>query len=247
VTELAARDEELLGWRRLEEGRLDEAEGHFRRSLEMDPARVDALNGLGSVYLSWDELDEAAELFQMAIAMAEPALPRRRRRTGWQDPTLRPYLRALYSLAMTRIRRGAVEDAVYPLEELIGWDGAGLDGEAYLLLGQCRQRLGFVVDAHACYEKARVKHVHAWYLYGLTAYLLGRHDEAARSFKTAAALLPEVAPLLAFHPRVRGFPGRGGDAHRHAVKFVEATVSLWSDESQAFLRDVLYPAEAAMP
>jgi tetratricopeptide (TPR) repeat protein len=237
---LAARDEELLGWRRLQEGRLDEAEGHFRRSLEMDPARVDALNGLGSVYLSWNELDEAAELFQMAIQMAEPELPRRRRRAGWQDPGLRPYLRALYSLAMTRIRRGAVEAAVGPLEDLIGWDAGGLDGEAFLLLGQCRQRLGQIEEAHSFYEKARVKHVHAWYLHGLTAYLLGHLDEAARSLRTAGTLLPEVAPLVAFHPQVRGLMVESADeTHRHAVRFVESTAGLWTADSRKFLREVL--------
>lgn len=224
---------------------MDEAEGHFRRSLEMDPARVDALNGLGSVYLSWNELDEAAELFQMAIQMAEPELPRRRRRAGWQDPGLRPYLRALYSLAMTRIRRGAVEEASAPLEELIGWDPAGLDGEAFLLLGQCRQRLGQIEAAHALYEKARAKHVHAWYLHGLTAYLLGRPDEAARSLRTGATLLPEVAPLVAFHPQVRGLPvDSAGDAHRHAVRFVDTTVGLWTSESRRFLQEVLYSDRA---
>jgi tetratricopeptide (TPR) repeat protein len=247
VTALAARDEERLGWKLLEEGRLEEAEGHFRRSLELDPGRIDALNGLGSVYLRWNELDEAAELFQMAIALAEPMLPRRRRRAGWQDPALRPYLRALYSLAMTRIRRGAFAEALYPLEELIDWDPNGLDGEAFLLLGQCRQRLGFIEAAHDCYEKARGRHAHAWYLHGLTAFLLGRPEEAAHSFKMGATLLPEVGPLLAYYPRVVGFPGRGGESHRRAVKFVETTVSLWSPESRAYLREVLFPVQEAVP
>ncbi|MDA8200776.1 MAG: tetratricopeptide repeat protein [Thermaerobacter sp.] len=236
---MAAREEEMLGWKRLEQGQLDRAEGHFRRSLEMDPDRVEALNGLGQVYMAWDELDEAAELFQMALAIAEPNLPRGKRRTGWHDPHVRPYLRSLHLLAMTRIRRGAYQSAAEPLETMLAWDATGVDGEAYLLLGQCRQRLGEVEVADACYEKARLKHPHAWYLYGLTRLLLGHGPDAVHCFKAAVDVVPEVAPLLAFYPRVRGIGGEGAPRHRQAVQFVNATVDLFTRESRELLRSLM--------
>ncbi len=233
---MAARDEEMLGWKRLEQGQLERAEGHFRRSLEMDPERVEALNGLGQVYMAWDELDEAAELFQMALAIAEPRLPRGKRRTGWHDPHVRPYLRALHLLAMTRIRRGAYAAATEPLEAMFAWDATGVDGEAYLLLGQCRQRLGDIERADECYEKARLRRPHAWYLYGLTRLLLGHSSEAAHCFKSAVDVVPEVAPLLAFYPRVRGIGGEGAPRHRQAVQFVSTTVDLFTRDSRDLIR-----------
>lgn len=233
---MAARDEEMLGWKRLEQGQLERAEGHFRRSLEMDPDRVEALNGLGQVYMAWDELDEAAELFQMALAIAEPKLPRGKRRTGWSDPHVRPYLRALHLLAMTRIRRGAYQAATEPLEAMLVWDATGVDGEAYLLLGQCRQRLGEIEAADECYEKARIRHPHAWYLYGLTRLLLGHGGEAEHCFKSAVDVVPEVAPLLAYYPRVRGIGGDAAPRHRQAVQFVSATVDLFTRDSRDLIR-----------
>lgn len=236
---MGARDEEMLGWKQLEDGQLEKAEGHFRRCLEIDPDRVEALNGLGQVYLAWDELDEAAELFQMALSMAEPRLPRGKRRTGWQDPAVRPYLRALHLLAMTRIRRGAYAAATEPLEEMFAWDATGVDGEAYLLLGQCRQRLGDIEAADVCYEKARLKRPHAWYLYALTRLLLGHTNEAAHCFKSAMDVMPEVAPLLAYYPRVRGIGGERAPRHGQAIQFVNATVDLFTRDSREILQTLL--------
>lgn len=236
---MAASDQEVLGWRCLEEGRLEEAEGHFRRCLELDPDRVDALNGLGSVYLAWDELDEAAELFQMAIAMAETALPRQKRQTGWKDPQVRPYVKALHSLAMTRLRRQAFDEALAPLEEVVAWDPSGLEGEAFLLLGYCRHRAGDLKGALDCYGKARAKHPAAWYLKGLSAFLLGQMFEAQKSFRAGLQLMPEIGPLIAYYPRVRGLPGQGNLDYQEAVGFVESTIELWTPDAQALLRQVL--------
>lgn len=243
---LAARDEEILGWQRLEEGRLEEAEGHFRRSLELDPDRIDALNGLGMVYLRWDDLDEAAELFQMAIAMAEPLLPRRKRRTGWQDPAVRPYIRALMALAVTRVRRGAYDEAVAPLETAIAWDPGGAEGEAFLWLGQCHHRLGDLARAREAYGWARAKRPEAWFLHGLVADLMGDAAEARRSFRTGADLFPELTPLLAYYPRVRGFPGGPGHGrYAQAVAFVEETIDLWTASAQRHLLEAVYPDAVA--
>lgn len=238
---MAARDEEMLGWRRLQEGRLDEAEGHFRRCLELDPDRVEALNGLGSVYLTWNDLDEAAELFQMAIAMAEPLLPRKKRATGWQDPAVRPYLQALFSLSMTRVRRQAFADAILSLEAVMAWDSTGMDGEAYLWLGQCYHRTGNMMAARECYETARLRFPEAWFLHGLVCFVLGDGAQAVKSFRTGAEILPEVVPLLAFYPRVRGFPGKLSERHGQSVEFVDATIDLWTAPAQLQFIRAIYP------
>jgi tetratricopeptide (TPR) repeat protein len=241
---MASKDQEQEGWRLLSEGRLEEAESHFRHALELDPDRVDALNGLGQVYLAWDELDEAAELFQMALVMAEPDLPRNRRRVNIHDPAVQPYLRALHMLAVTRIRRMAWEDAIPPLEELLAWDPAGHEGEAHLWLGFCRHRLGDVEAARAYYEVARTRHAAAWYLHGLASVQCGRVDEAVKSFRTGAELWPEAAPLLAYYPRVRGLdrraPSQPADRYTDAVRFVENTIDLWRAADLSVLRDALY-------
>jgi tetratricopeptide (TPR) repeat protein len=247
---VVSRDQEQAGWQCLQEGRLEEAEGHFRRALELDPARVEALLGLGQVYLAWDELDEAAELFQMALSIAEPGLPRGRRRPNPNDPNVRPYLEGLGLLALTRVQRESYEDAVEALEEVLAWDPGGQDGQVYLWLGLCRQRLGLMDGARRCYEAARARHPEAWYLHGLVCLDLDRSDEARESFRTAARLWPEPLPLLAYYPRVRGLGRPGVDdrgAHAEAVRFVEHTIDLWNAAAQAVLRETTYPDAVGSP
>jgi tetratricopeptide (TPR) repeat protein len=245
---VASREQEQEGWRCLEEGRLEEAEGFFRRALELDPDRAEALLGLGQVYLHWDELHEAAELFQMAMALAEPRLPRGRR-VNPRDAAVRAYVDGLGFLALTRIRRLAWEEAVGPLQEILAWDEDGRDGEAYLHLGYCQHRLGEMAEALAAYGAARPRHPAAWYLYGLAALKLGRLEEAVQSFQEGWTVWPEAATLLAYWPRVIGLPRRGAYAMTvlDPARFTQATIDLWSNGDQRVLRQALFGDEAAAP
>jgi tetratricopeptide (TPR) repeat protein len=243
---VAAEDLEREGWQYLAEGRLEEAEGMFRRALELNPDRAEALMGLGQVYVAWDDVDDAIELFQMALSLIEPRLPRGRRRVSPSDPVVRPYCDGLAWLAFARMRRDQWQEAIAPLEEILAWDPGGRDGEIWLWLGLCHHRLGQWSDALRCYDRARPKQPAGWYLYGLVAIKTGATAEAVKSFRVGADVWPEAAPLLAYYPRVRGLdrhptPPAPDDRHADAVHFVEATIDLWTADDQKVLRDALYP------
>ena len=54
----------------LSEGRYDEAAGHFREVLTADPARTDALTGLGIALYKQGALDPAVDALKRAVAAA---------------------------------------------------------------------------------------------------------------------------------------------------------------------------------
>lgn len=235
---VVAQEEERLGWQQVERGRLDEAELHFRRALELDPFRADALNGLGVIWMSWGELEHAQEFFQMAIAQAQLNLPRRKRHTGWEDANIRPYLRGLYHLAGTWVQQGLWEDAREPLEELLAWDPSGMNGEASYLAGQMYHRLGEWEEALAYYEAALERHPIAYYSMGLVYYEVERLKEADRAWAKALGVAPEACAFIAHFPQVIPIPlGEPvDDSFVVSSQYVRDNIDLWGDGARARIR-----------
>jgi tetratricopeptide (TPR) repeat protein len=60
------------------QGNLERAEQHELEALECRPDLVQAVNGLGTIYRSRQDLDQAAELFSQAVAMDPGYLDARR-------------------------------------------------------------------------------------------------------------------------------------------------------------------------
>ena len=56
-----------FGCKSLEEGRLEEAAGYFRRAVQLDPGFAGAYSNLGNVLNDQDRFDEAIECFERAI------------------------------------------------------------------------------------------------------------------------------------------------------------------------------------
>ncbi|MCY0884482.1 MAG: tetratricopeptide repeat protein [Firmicutes bacterium] len=237
---MAAQEEEAQGWQDIAQGELEAAERHFRRALELDPSRADALNGLGTVYLSWGDLEEAAELFRMAILQAEQDLPRRKRRTGWQDAQVRPYVRGLYHLSLTQIRRGLWDEAIDLLRELIAWDSGGMDGEAHYLLGQMQQRHGRLEEAAAAYTAASAHLDEAWYALGLVRFLEGREREARAAWREALGRLPGVVPFLLYYPRLVPIPAPRIEDTPFLIlrRYVIDNADLWTSAARAALEEL---------
>lgn len=239
---MAANEEERRGWEEIRSGALDAAEHHFRRALELDPHRVDALNGLGTVYLSWGEFEEARELFQLAVMQARYRLPQRRRLAGgWKDEELRPYLRGLYQLAVSFIRQRLWVEAVRPLEEILTWDEDGIRGEVYYRLGQIALHLGDNVAAVERLKRTPPQHPFACYLLALAYLQEGREAEADRMMSRAVIRHPEIAPLLIHYPAVMPIPAhetRDLD-FRRLIRFVEETAELWDQAARDRLQEHL--------
>ncbi|MCY0882142.1 MAG: tetratricopeptide repeat protein [Firmicutes bacterium] len=245
---MVAQDEERLGWKEMEQGQLEQAETHFRRALEMDPFRADSLTGLGVVYFSWGELDEAQELFQMAVLQAQQDLPRKKRHTGWEDQNVRPYLRSLYHLALVFMREGRWKEAQEPLEEMLAWDDSAMDGEAYYLLALMYHRLGRLTDAFPLYEKALGRHPEALYSLGLLAYLQGEAEPAARYWRQGVKAIDEIFPLLAYYPVVQPLPVVPVQQMPYllAIQYYDDCFDLWPDSAREQLRRTIAGAEDSL-
>lgn len=231
---MLAPEEEQLGWKHIANGQLENAESHFRRALELDPLRADALNGLGTVYLEWGELEQAQELFQMAIAQAEVQLPRMKRHTGWDDELVRPYLRGLNQLSLTFSKMGYWAGVQQALEELLAWDQEGLQGRAFALLGEAHLRSGHLTEALSAYQKAPHTPEIAYTL-GLVFFANGRRKEARQAWLEAYRRLPEALPLLCHYPIVRAIGGASDTNFGRAARYAFAIQDLWTTESRAEL------------
>ncbi|MCL6563917.1 MAG: tetratricopeptide repeat protein [Firmicutes bacterium] len=237
---MIAADEEKLGWKEVESGRLEAAEAHFRRALELDPERADALNGLGVVYLSWGEYAQAEELFAMAVRQARERLPQRRR-VGRQDAeALVPYWRGLYQLAVTFARQGLWEEVLPPLDTLLGWGPSPYTADAFFLLGEAQHRLGHRKAAALAYEEAAQERPLAWYALGLVERQVGFEDDAWEHFAKAVRRAPEAAPLILFYPKVLALPvfPSASESFAEAAGFVAEQIDLWDEASREMLFEV---------
>ncbi|MBX5468054.1 MAG: tetratricopeptide repeat protein [Firmicutes bacterium] len=243
---MIAADEERLGWKEVELGRLEAAEAHFRRALELDPSRADALNGLGVVYLSWGEYAQAEELFEMAVRQARERLPQRRRVGRADAEALVPYWRGLYQLAVTFARQGLWEEVLAPLDTLLGWGPSPYTADAFFLLGEAQQRLGQLKAAALAYEEAAEERPLAWYSLGLVEHQAGFVDDAWDHWQRAVRRAPEAAPLILFYPKVLALPvfQSGAEAFEEAAGFVAEQIDLWDKESRATLFRVWQEGQA---
>lgn len=231
---MLAPEEEQLGWKHIANGQLENAESHFRRALELDPLRADALNGLGTVYLEWGELEQAQELFQMAIAQAELQLPRKKRHTGWNDEAVRPYLRGLHQLAVTFSKMPYWVGVQRALEELLAWDAAGMQGKVFSLLGEACFRTGnFSGSLHAFREAPPTPETD--YTLGLTYFVTGQARDACKAWQRAYQTLPEAIPLLCHYPIVRAIGGAFDTDFGRAARYAHVSYDLWTAESREAL------------
>lgn len=237
---MVAIEEERMGWQEMRRGQLELAEDHFRRALELEPMRPDSLNGLGVVYLAWGELDEAEELFRMALIYAEKDLPRRRPQAAKLDPLVEPYLRALYHLAVTYIRQGLWDEAEIPLQQILAWDEDGMDGEAFALLGEACHRDGRLDEAVYYYERGLGHDVWCWYSLGSVYLSSGRSAEAERVLRHALHQEPEVGHWIMYFPKVVPLPnGTATDeSFRQAVSYLVDHIDLWPEPSRRQLTQI---------
>lgn len=237
---LVADDEERLGWLSIQSGEYQIAERHFRQALAVDPFRADALNGLGVILLKEGDLEQARELFEMALSHAEQELPRRKRHTGWNDDSVRPYLRGLYYMALLFIQDDHWDQVRQPLEELVAWDSSGIDGEAYYLLGQAYHRLGRLEEAIDAYRNAQDHYAEVTYSIGLAYFDLKKMQEARRIWQEAIRQFPEIALFVSYYPRVRPIPLKRSDSTHflQASRYIEQNGDLWTEESRRTLNEL---------
>ncbi|AEJ41667.1 hypothetical protein TPY_3515 [Sulfobacillus acidophilus TPY] len=237
---MASGEEERQGWERFEALRWEEAEQHFRRALEDDPFRPDALTGIAALYLKAGEPEQARELCEMALAQAERDLPRAKRHTGWEDDRIRPYVRALYYLALTYIEQDAWALAQPALEEVVAWDITGIQGKALDLLGQVLQRINRLEEATHAYLEAAEYLPESYFSAGLVLFLRGKLREAERFWQRGIEHRPELARWLMEFPWVQPLPILRPDdeIYNRAVQYIDYLGELWTFGAKQALASV---------
>lgn len=230
-------DDIAAGWSHLANREWLDAESDFKRALEVDPFFPDALTGMAALYLRAGDIEQARELCEMATAQAERDLPRTKRHTGWTDVHVRPYLRALYYLALSYIRQEAWALAQPALEEIVAWDVTGMEGEALDLLAQVLHRIERYEEAVHAYLQAAEYFPEDYYTAGLILFQLGKLREAERFWRRALERRPNLARLIANYPQVVPHP-RGGFQDQdfgRMVEYLELQGELWDGASKAEL------------
>jgi cytochrome c-type biogenesis protein CcmH/NrfG len=158
-------------------GRADDAAGAFRRALQYDPSRVDALVFLGKVLSEQNHPADALPYLEEAV--------RRQPDVG--------YGFAVLSVAYAQLGRGT--DAESAARAAV--QRAGGDPEVLLLCGRTMVLLDRVGDAERLFDAAmRLDPGNPEVLtrYGMTELQLGKHAEAEQLFTRALTVQPDYVP-----------------------------------------------------
>ncbi len=70
-----ARKEYEKGWSLRRQARLDEAQVHYRRALELDPQFVEAANDLGALYYMQSRYDDSLRVLERGLAIEPESAP----------------------------------------------------------------------------------------------------------------------------------------------------------------------------
>ena len=152
-------------------GRFDEAERHYRQSLEAVPQRASTLINLAATQLQLSRLGEALTTAEAALVVEPQSVE------------------ALLHRATALMRLGRLDEALIGFDRLLARD-AGV-AEVWLRRAQTLERLGRAGDALASYERVLTiepTSAEAWGGRGTLLRELHRLDEAAHAFGEALRL-----------------------------------------------------------
>jgi protein O-mannosyl-transferase len=162
-----------LGATLLDEGRVDEAIGHFRRALQINPRNAFAYNNLGAALIRTGRPDEAVGPFTTALEI---------------DPQ---YADAYNGLGNALLETNRVGDAAARYRKALDLDPE--HAEAHNGLGNAFLRAGRVDDAIAQYDATLAldpRHVDAYNGIGNALLRSGRVDDAIAQYARALAIDP---------------------------------------------------------
>jgi len=194
----------------LAEGRLGEAEAHYRKALRINPLDEHAYLGLGAIHLRQGRPEAAIEDFEQGVA----------RKTDAQ---------AEFTLAMLLLRTGKPDSAAAHLREALRIRPDY--PQAHCAMGNLLAQQGKLEDAGRRYRDAlRLKsdYPEARNNLGNVLRLQGRTEEAIAQYREAVRLRPDwpealvnLGWLLATHPEAR--LRNGAEAIRLAQRACQVT------------------------
>jgi len=207
-----------------EEGRLDDAVGHFREAIRLKPSFLKSWLNLGSVLYREHRLDEAIQAYREAVQV-EPR-----------------FADSHFALGNLLLEKGSLLDAANEYEEVIRLNPNNSD--AHQNLGVILQRAGRIDDAINEYRTASqlspddpMKHS----CLGIALFQQGRAAEAAEQFAALAALVPADPSTHNNYGAALLDCGRPADAAR------QFRIAIQIDPSFAAARENLEKALASIP
>ena len=156
-----------------------EAEYQFRKVLEYRSGRPQDFANLGAALGHLNRLDEAADYFDMALAIDSQ------------------HVETLINYGVARSRQGDEDSAVKFFLRALDADPG--DASAWHNLGLARSRQGRTDEAVRAYREALNRdpvHVEAQNNLAGVLYAIGQHDEAIARWRTAAEINPGNLPAL---------------------------------------------------
>ncbi len=195
--------ENLLGNIDMDEGRLGEAEAHFRKALEYEPKFTDALNSLGILYDRLGREEEAIAQFGSVLTV---------------DPE---YAEAYNNIGVIREKQGRAGEAIEAFRKAIAADSAFAG--SYSNLALILERSGDYAGAEDQFRKALQRdpdNVAVRTNYGGLLYTQGRYEEARRELERSIEIDPGYASAYNNLGATYGKLGRSVDeigAYRKAV------------------------------
>jgi tetratricopeptide (TPR) repeat protein len=197
-----------LGAALLDDGRVDEAMGHFQRALQINPRNAFAYNNLGAALIRTGRPDEAVRPFTTALEIdaqyvdAHNGLGNALLEMNRVGEAAAQYRKALdldpdhaeahNGLGNALLRSGRIDDAIAQYHATLALDAKHVD--AYNGIGNALLRSGRIDDALAQYERAlAIDPRHVLSHNGIATALVqaGRVDEAIRHYEAALRLDPD--------------------------------------------------------
>ena len=201
------------GTAHLQGGRLQEAEGAYRRALDLAPNHPDALHHLGLLLYRLNRLDDAMATISRAIEQApasplywfnlgvvaqKAARPDEAIRAYRQAVTLNPrHLEAWINLGNVLKDRGALPESIEAYQQALALNPSHAD--SHNNLGAAFKEQGEVARALASYRQAiqlKPTHVEALNNLGLALMEAGSLHEAIASFTQALTIMPGYLKAL---------------------------------------------------
>ena len=193
-----------------QQGKVDEAERHYRQALEIHPDFADAHVNLGLILFARGQVEGAIAQYRSALAASAEHAEAHRflgealQGCGRLDEAIAEYQEAVaiepdristrLNLGAALRRQGRIDEAIAQYQTVLA---ARPDyGEAENNLGNALVQKGRLDEAMAHYQKAlAINPAHAEAHYNLAGVLLqkGRLDEAIAGYRRALAIRPDYA------------------------------------------------------
>jgi len=173
-----------MGDLRIREGRLDDAEAHYRRGVALDPTFAAGFNNLGVVLARQGKLDEAVQRYREALAL----------RPGYAD--------AHNNWGIALSQQSDYAGAIAQFQQVIALDTANAAAEVNLGNAFVRQqRADSAVSHYARAAALRPGEADAYLNWGVALAQMGRMSDAVAQFQRALAIQPDNADARAYLER----------------------------------------------